>query len=281
MFLADRQWLWLAAGCYAAGLALGTLALARERKYSKFAMYVIVALGYIFQTLGLVARGKAVQGCPLGNTFEIFQFTAWSATGVYLIIGARFQLSMLGYFTACLSAALTALSLALPSWDAVRWTSLHAGNPWVALHAGLAIFSYGIFAVLALTALLAFLRDYSLRSKRLGGWFSFLPPLSELEQISVRLLVGGVCAMTAALVMGYFYWKSDVASVGALKIVAVVLVWLAYAGALLLRTRGALVGRRFFMACSALFIVAMVSLWPVDQSRHPPITAAPQRATAP
>lgn len=281
MFLADRQWLWLAAGCYAAGLFLGTLALLRERRYSKLWMYVIVAVGYVFHTVGLIARGQAVQGCPLGNTFEIFQFTAWSATGVYLIIGARFLLSMLGYFTACLSAALTILSLSLPSWDAVRRTSIHAGNPWVALHAGLAIFSYGVFAVLALTALLAFIRDYSLRSKRLGGWFSFLPSLSELEQISFRLLTGGVCVMAAALVMGYFYWKSDLVSVDAMKIVAVALVWLAYAGTLLLRSRGTLVGRRFFMACSALFLVAMISLWPVDKSRHPPVDAAPERATTP
>ena len=77
--LGDRTWMWLAAGCYLTGLVLGTLALLRDRRHSRLAMYAIIAAGFVLQTFGLYLRGLAVKGCPIGNMFEIFQFTAWSA----------------------------------------------------------------------------------------------------------------------------------------------------------------------------------------------------------
>ena len=51
--------------------------------------------GYILQTTGLYLRGLEVKGCPIGNQFEIFQFTGWSATTLYLVIGATFRLDSL------------------------------------------------------------------------------------------------------------------------------------------------------------------------------------------
>jgi HemX protein len=158
-----------------------------------------VAAGFVLQTLGLYLRGRAVKGCPIGNTFEIFQFTAWSAIALYLVVGATFRLSLLGYFTSCLSAVLTLLSLANPVWDATRHAAAFGGNAWVEFHAALALFSYGVFALLALTSGMYLLQTYSLKHKHLHGLFSFLPSISSWTQISVRLLVVGVVLMTWSL----------------------------------------------------------------------------------
>src|SRR5438067_458324 len=100
----DRQWLWAAAIFYFVGFALGTFALLRHGKPSGAATYVLIAIGYGLQLVGLGMRGRAVAGCPLGNTFEFFQFTAWSAITLYLVIGVTFRNSLLGYFTSCLAA---------------------------------------------------------------------------------------------------------------------------------------------------------------------------------
>ncbi len=281
MAFVDRQWLWLAAACYLAGLVLGTSSLIREKRHSSVTMYAIIVVGYLFHTIGLALRGRAVHGCPLGNSFEFIQFTAWSATTLYLLIGATFRLSMLGYFTSSLVAVLSILSLSIPSWDAVRQTGLFAGNPWVALHAGMAMFSYGTFAMLALTSLLYLFRQYSLKHKHLGGWFSFLPSLMDLEHISLRLLTAGVSMLSAALIVGYFYWRLDDAIVNRSKLYAVVLVWACYATTLALRTKGRLVARRFAWVCAVLFMVAMLSLWPVDRSRHPSVRSYPGATLAP
>jgi ABC-type uncharacterized transport system permease subunit len=267
--LTDRTWIWFAAGCYLAGLLLGTISLLRANRQSSMRINLIVGLGYLCQVVGLYVRGQAAGGCPLGNTFEIFQFTAWSAITLYFVVGVTFRSSLLGYFTACLAAVLTVTSLAIPAWDVTHRTKIFGGNPWIELHASLALFSYGVFALLALTALMLVLRIYSLKSKQIGGWFSFLPPIVDLDHISMRLLGTGVALLTASLVGGGFYWVQDTSTVDGLKLGMTIAVWLAYALALAMRLRGQLLAKRFAWTCLGLFVVALISLGAVDSSRHP------------
>jgi ABC-type uncharacterized transport system permease subunit len=267
--LSDRQWLWCAAGFYVAGLVLGTVSLLRGGRTSGVLIYGTILAGYVLQFIGLGVRGHATGGCPLGNRFEIFQFTAWSAITLYLVIGVTFRSSVLGYFTSCLGATLTLLSLSIPAWDAVRRTHIFGGNPWIELHASLAIFSYGVFGLLALTSALFLLRHFSIKSKHLGGWFSFLPSILDLDHIEVRLLGTGVVLLTLAMAFGSVYWLRDTATVGHVKLAATVAVWIASSVAFGLRVGGRLLARRFAWSCLVLFAAALLSLQAVDGSRHP------------
>ena len=278
-YLSDRQWLWGAAGLYAAGVLLGAVALLRGRRASSAAVYGAILLGYVLQFVGLGLRGHATGGCPLGNRFEIFQFTAWSAITLFLVVGVTFRSSIFGVLTSCLGSALTLVSLAIPSWDAIRRTHIFGGNPWIELHAALAMFSYGVFGLLALASGMFLLRHYSLKSKNLGGWFTFLPSILDLDHIEVRLLGTGVAILTAALGFGYVYWSRDTSTVGHVKLAATVAVWIAYAAAFGLRLDGRLLARRFAWTCLALFAAALLSLEAVEGSRHPAAAPASERAT--
>lgn len=270
----DRTWLWIAASLYFAGFAHGTIALLRNGRPSAPATYGLIAIAYIVQLIGLGIRGRAVGGCPLGNTFEIFQFTAWSAITLYLVVGVTFRNSLLGYFTSCLTTALTVLSLAIPGWDATQRMHIFGSNPWIELHAALAVFSYGVFALLALTSLMFLLRNYSLKSKHLGGWFTFLPSILDLDHIGVRLLGTGVAILTVSLGIISAFWLRNPESATAAKVLFAVAVWIISVVALALRLRGVLLAKRFAWACLALFFGALMSLVAVDMSRHP----APRRA---
>jgi len=276
--LTDRQWLWCAAAFYAAGLVMGTLALLRGQRPSGFAISGAIVAGYICQWIGLGVRGHATGGCPLGNRFEIVQFVAWSAITLYLLVGVTFRSSLFGYVTSGLGAALTLVSLSVPGWDAVLRTHIFGGNPWIELHAALAIFSYGVFGLLALTSALFLLRHFSIKSKHLGGRFSFLPSILDLDHIEVRLLAIGVALLTLALAFGSVYWSRDTALVGHAKLAATLAVWAVAAVALILRGLGKLLAKRFAWACLALFAGALLSLQAVDSSRHP--GAAPTAATS-
>lgn len=268
-FTTDRFWLWCAAACYFAGFLLGTVAVLRKRQHSRQVMYLIVVAGYLLQTYGLYRRGVAVHGCPLGNTFEFFQFTGWSATTLYVVIGATFRLSLLGYFTSMLSSAMTLVSLNVPSWDATRRVGIFGGNAWIELHAALALFSYGVFALLALTSILFLLRHSSLKSKRLDGAFAFLPPIVDLDHISLRLLAVGVLILSASLAVGSAWWLRDLAAVNVSKILITFAIWFCYALVLALRLRGRLIAKRLAWACVILFAAALLSLGPVNASRYP------------
>ena len=272
-FSYDRFWLWCAAGFYFAGFILGTAGVLRKRRHSRGVMYLIVVTGYILQTFGLYLRGNAVHGCPLGNPFEIFQFTAWSATTLYLVIGVTFRLSLLGYFTSMLSAALTLLSLSVHDWDATRRVGIFGGNTWIELHAALALFSYGVFALLALTSILFLLRHSSLKNKTLDGAFAFLPPMVDLDTISVRLLVAGVALLSASLAVGSAWWLRDTGVVNTAKLLTTVAIWAAYSLALGLRLFGILLPKRLAWVCVVLFAGALLSLGPVNASRYSPAAA--------
>ena len=126
-----------------------------------------------------------------------------------------------------------------------------------------------MFGLLALTSILFLLRNHSLKAKHLGGWFSFLPSILDLDHIGVRLLIAGVAILAVSLAVGSVYWVQDISSVNLTKLLVTLAVWLAYSIALGLRLRGVLLAKKFSWACLTLFIAALLSLGPVDKSRHP------------
>ncbi len=277
--ITDRTWLWAAAGFYFAGFALGAIALLRRGGPAGTPTYALIAVGYVLHLAGLVVRGQAVGGCPLGNQFELYQFTAWSATTLYLIVGVAFRHSLLGYFTSALATGLTVVSLAIPSWDGAARMHIFGSNPWIELHAALAVFSYGVFGLVALTSVMFLLRHHSLKSKDLGGWFALLPSIRDLDQIGVRLLGTATVILTAALAVIALIFLRDPAAVSAPKFLATSAVWLAYVVLLVLRLRGRLIAQRFAWTGATLYVAALLSLSLVNSTR--PATTPPPEVRAP
>lgn len=266
----DRALLWLGALLYLAGFLVGLIGLTRRHSPAglRTMLNILLIGGWGFQWLGLYQRGLAGRGCPLGNTFEIVQFVAWSAMLVYFFVGSTFRGSLLGLFTAGYAATLALVSLLIPQWDLVRGQKLLGNNPWIEAHAALAVFSYGVFGLLTLTSLMQLLQNWSLKNKRLNGLFWFLPSVVQLEQINYRLVLLGVTLLSISLSVGAAWWVRNIESVHLPKLMVTVGVWLAYLTVLLLRWRGRLVSVRFAWVCLILFGLALLSLGPVNADRH-------------
>jgi ABC-type uncharacterized transport system permease subunit len=275
----DRALLWLGALLYFAGFLTGLTAVARRQPSAglRTILNTLLVGGWIFQMAGLYVRGRALGGCPLGNTFEIVQFVAWSAMVLYFFVGPTFRGSPLGLFTAGFAAALALVSLLIPAWDLTHGQKIFGNNPWIELHAALAVFSYGVFGLLALTALMHLLQNWSLKHKRLNGLFWFLPSVVQLDQINYRLLTLGVLLLTFSLGVGACWWVRNTTSVDLPKLVATVGVWLVYLVVLLLRWRTRLVSVRLAWVCLVMFFLALFSLGPVNSSRHHEIQLTPER----
>jgi ABC-type uncharacterized transport system permease subunit len=264
--LTDRGLLWIATALYLGGFVVGCiqLLLRRSNKLTDRTLLVtLLAFGLSSQTAGLYVRGMATGGCPLGNQFEIVQFVAWSAMVLYFVVGPAFRVSLLGLFTSGYAAGLAAISLAIPQWDAVRNARIFP-SPWIEFHAALAVFSYGVFGLLALTSFMHLLQNWALKQKRLDGLFWFLPSVVQLDQINWRMLLAGVGLLTVSLSVGSVYFVQKPVSVNWLKLSVTIAVWAVYSSALLLRWRGRLYATRFSWACIILFMLAMMSLGPVN-----------------
>lgn len=277
--LTDRALLWLGALLYLAGFLTGLVALLRRQPRAglRTILNTLLIGGWGFQMAGLYVRGMAVGGCPLGNTFEILQFVAWSAMVVYFFVGTTLHVTLLGLFTAGYAAALALVSLLVPHWDLTRGLKIFGNNPWIELHAALAVFSYGVFGLLAMTSLMHVLQSWSLKHKRLNGLFWFLPSVVQLDQINYRTLVLGVALLSISLGVGASWWVRDTASVDVPKLAVTIGVWGAYLLVGLLRWRARLVAVRFAWVCLIMFILALLSLGPVNSSRHHQIPLTHQR----
>lgn len=266
----DRALLWLGALLYLAGFLTGLVALTRRQSPAglRTILNTLLIGGWGFQMAGLYVRGLAVGGCPLGNTFEILQFVAWSAMVVYFFVGATLHVTLLGLFTAGYAGALALVSLLVPHWDLTRGLKIFGNNPWIELHAALAVFSYGVFGLVAITSLMHVLQSWSLKHKRLNGLFWFLPSVVQLDQINFRALTLGVLLLTISLGVGASWWVRDTATVDVPKLTVTVGVWAAYLVIGLLRWRARLVAVRFAWVCLVMFLLALLSLGPVNSSRH-------------
>lgn len=260
----DRVWLWLSAACYAGAFAYATVAIVRARARSRTVMLVLVAVGLAVQTLGLHQRGMEAGGCPLRNTFEVIQFVVWSFTVLFLIVGTAFRISLLGYFTSGLAATMSATSLLMKHWDETVRHPIFGGDPWIEVHASLALFAYGAFGLLALTSLMFLLQTFSLKRKRLSGMFSILPPIVELEKINFRLLLTGLVVLTFSIAVGAVYFSRDPAVLGGGKLLIATGVWAAYMIVLVFRLKRLLVANGLAWACLILFGVALLSLGPIN-----------------
>lgn len=264
--ITDHSAFVLAACIYLAAFAIGAIILLLKKPYPRALMFSLLSGGFLIQTLGLNLRGAEIKACPLGNIFEITQFIAWSLVLLYFIIGPVFRLRLLGLFTAALTAILTGGSLLMPSWDKAYPPGIFGGNPWIELHAALAIFSYGMFAIVALVSAMFLIQQHGLKKKQFGGLYQYLPSVQQLDLIAKRLMITGVAVLTAALIFGAVFWVNNPDLVPLFKLGVTCFIWGGYLVVVVLRLQKKLVTRRHAIAAIVLFLLALASLWPVQSA---------------
>jgi ABC-type uncharacterized transport system permease subunit len=195
---------------------------------------------------------------------ERIQFILWSVVTGYLIMRILFRLNLLGSFAAGLAGIGGVISLLSPGLDSAYWLEpdyqrLFSG-PWIELHASVAIFSYGLFALLAVVSAMYLIQQNALQSKRTGLLGSHLPSIRQLETASQRLLLVGVIFLTVSIVVGSMHWTRSPAYISSVKLWVTIGLWIAYCGLWYLHFRQRLYGKKFAKACISLFALAILTL---------------------
>jgi ABC-type uncharacterized transport system permease subunit len=253
---------------YLSAFLFGVITLMRHKPYPQSIMLTLLLSGFIFQVLGLNLRGVQVKGCPMGNLFEISQFISWSLVLLYFIVGTAFKVRSLGLFTVGLASCLSTASLLIPGWDEPYPVENNQGEPWIELHASLAIFSYAIFAIVALVSFMFLIQQHGLKKKQFKGLYEYLPSVQTLDLLAKRLLISGVVVLSTALAFGFIFWANYPERVPLSKLLPTCLLWIGYLTVVILRIRKQLVTRRHAIASIVLFIFAIASLWPVQSARN-------------
>jgi ABC-type uncharacterized transport system permease subunit len=255
-----------AVALYVLGFGYALAATARGREHHRPVFYAFILAGFISQSAGLYLRGLDTHSFPVANTFELLQALAWVTVFLKLILRATLHLRLLGLFASGLAALLGVASLLMPGASLPPAVVAGAVNPWIGFHIALALFSYGVFGLLAVTALMYLIQRHGLEQKRFSGIFRLLPSLAELDTLNRQLLLVGVWALSVAVILGVLDWFSQPGGVSATKLAVVVAVWAGYLLVGWLRSRNRLVAGAYAWTCVLLFAFAMFSLWPVSKN---------------
>jgi len=219
--------------------------------------FIAMALGAAAQGWYLSMRGASEHSCPIANLPETLIFLSWSIALIYLVIGPAYRLSLMGAFTAPLVLLLQIAAVLLPD-ESTR--NFFRPNPWVETHAALSIVAYGAFGLACVAGLMFLVQEGQLKSRRPAPIFHHLPPISILAEAILRLIWIGFLLLTLSFAAGFL---AHLAVAGG-KFWFSFLIWVLYASILIGASRGFLSGRRFAMAVTSAFLLALILL-PVIQ----------------
>ena len=202
---------------------------------------------------------------PAANVSQGLSIVAFSIVIVYAIVERLGNERSTGFWLVSIAFFFSLLSSILAGPEPPQHELLH--NPLFSGHAVLALVGYAAFAVAATYAFL-FLRLYrELKAGKFSLFFGKLPPLEVLERMMSGALMVGFVALTGAVITGVM-WAREVLPpgewLGDIKIVATLVTWGLYAGALLLRRLRRWQGREIAIASLAGFATVLFSLFAVN-----------------
>lgn len=258
----------IAAILFTVGFLFNYFQIKSKGTYSHTLTYLFLLFGFVLQSIALYLRALVIHACPLGNTFEILQFILWSLILLFLLIRPVIRINALGLFIIFIASLVSAISLLIPSLDNPYVCTLEANNPFIELHASLAIFSYAIYMLLAIVSSMLLIQQWGLKKQRFQGLFSHLPAVQKLDSIANVLVWIASLTLFIGILFGSFYWNEHPETVPLFKLLLTTLILILYCVVGVLKYFNKITPQKQAIAYIFLFILAILSLGAV-QAENP------------
>lgn len=258
----------IAAILFTVGFLFNYFQIKSKGTYSHTLIYLFLLFGFVLQSIALYLRALVIHACPLGNTFEILQFILWSLILLFLLIRPVIRINALGLFIIFIASLVSAISLLIPSLDNPYVYTLEANNPFIELHASLAIFSYAIYMLLAIVSSMLLIQQWGLKKQRFQGLFSHLPAVQKLDSIANVLVWIASLTLFIGILFGSFYWNEHPETVPLFKLLLTTLILILYCVVGVLKYFNKITPQKQAIAYIFLFILAILSLGAV-QAENP------------
>ena len=275
LFALSEKFLFLAAALvFGIGFLYNYFQLKSKDSYSHTLTYLFLLFGFLLQSIALYMRALVIHACPLGNTFEILQFIIWSLVLLFLLIRPVIKIKALGLFIIFIVAIASTISLSIPSLDTTYINSLEASDPFIELHASLAIFSYSIYMLLAIVSSMLLIQQWGLKKQRFQGLFRHLPAVQKLDSIASVLVWIASLTLFVGILFGSFYWNENPEKVPLLKLLLTTFILTLYCVIGVLKYLNKITPQKQAIAYIVLFTLAILSLGAVqtDKPQAPPQT---------
>ena len=268
LFALSEKFLFSAATLlFGIGFLYNYFQLKSKDSYSHTLTYLFLLFGFVLQSIALYMRALVIHACPLGNTFEILQFIIWSLVLLFLLIRPVIKIKALGLFIIFIAALASTISLSIPSLDSSYINSLEASDPFIELHASLAIFSYAIYMLLAIVSSMLLIQQWGLKKQRFQGLFRHLPAVQKLDSIANVLVWIASLTLFVGILFGSFYWNENPETVPLFKLLLTTFILTLYCVVGVLKYLNKITPKKQAIAYIVLFALAILSLGAVQTDK--------------
>ncbi len=221
---------------------------------------VLLLVGFLPQTVGLIYRWKISGHVPFSNMFEYASLMSWMAVGSYAYLLYKFKKLILGVFVSFVVLILIVSASVLPKEISQQLVPALQSN-WLAIHVSLAALGEGAFAIACAVSIMYMIKSWF---SRRGKELSFFPSLGVLDDINYKAVSIGyplftLGALFAGSIWAYkawgTFWGWDPKEVGSL------IIWLFYTGYLHARLQRDWKGNKAAVLSIIGFVMIMLSFF--------------------
>ncbi len=224
----------------------------------------LTSLAVLVHFAGMVCQVAAIKTIPVYNLVQNLSMAGLALGVMFVIIQLKFNLKILGVFASSILTVIMAAVMLLPDTP-VGADKIFKGF-WLYSHIVLVFTGEGALALASGAGILYLLQEKGIRQKKTGFFFSRLPSLDFLDDVSYACIGTGFALLTFGLVTGFIYAKSvwgrfwnwdvkEIFSVGT---------WLMYAAILHFRFYSGWRGRRSAIMTIVGFLVMVFTFLGVN-----------------
>jgi cytochrome c-type biogenesis protein CcsB len=167
---------------------------------------LLMAAGFGFQLVMILLTFIRSGLFPAHNLHATLMVASCALCGVFLGIQYRYNLKVLGIYTAPLVTAVVIVAAFLPQGTGVP--SQLFKSFWMVIHVVTVFSGDAAFALACGLGILYLIQEKAIKSKRHGFFFRRLPSLDLLDSAGYACIVTGFCLMSIGMVSGFIFAKT-------------------------------------------------------------------------
>ena len=177
-----------------------------QKDYLQRTGLFLLLVGFLFHTLTIVYGYIKSGHLPVSNMHETLSFAGWAIAVVFLLIQFKFNLKILGIFTAPILALIMLIVSRLPD-EPAQVTKIFKSF-WLVSHVTVIFIGEAAFALACGLGVLYLLQEHEIKAKKHRFFFKRLPSLELLDNTGYICIVIGFTLLTLGLITGFVYAKA-------------------------------------------------------------------------
>ncbi|MDM8536626.1 c-type cytochrome biogenesis protein CcsB [Desulfobacterales bacterium HSG17] len=165
--------------------------------------FYLLSAGFITHSVLIGTAFMNTGSIPVHNLHQTLSMVGWALTGSFIVFNFRYNLRILGIYTAPMASFIMIISSRLPI-DPTQINNTFKSF-WVIFHVIIIFLGEASFALACGVGILYLFQENAIKTKKRGFFFKRLPSLELLDNTGYACIVTGFTLVTMGLTSGFLY----------------------------------------------------------------------------